>query len=156
MINKLNVQDIIYNQIPGLLEKGIKFELKELEDIKNLTKDELKLIKYSLKRVKLSFIKPSQFGLHYENPSSILEAKQFQKVLEGDLLAKDIIKRKHSLSEQRIRRKSSIKDVRIQDFYPIIVDKNTNKIIDGNHRHYALSKIKSPYAVVLYVNVKEK
>jgi hypothetical protein len=39
------------------------------------------------------------------------------------------------------------------DFYPILVNKRTNKIIDGNHRHYALSSINSPYAVVLYVDI---
>ena len=34
-----------------------------------------------------------------------------------------------------------------------MVNRTTNKIIDGNHRHYALLAANSPYAVVLYVDV---
>ena len=49
-----------------------------------------------------------------------------------------------------------VKNHREEDFNPILVDKNTNKIIDGNHRHYALSTIGSPYAVVLFVDVPKE
>jgi len=93
--------------------------------------DKLPGVKLSdLKRVKLSSIIPSQHGEDYKNASSEYEAEQFQKVLNGEL---------------------TYENVREEDYYPILVDKDTNKIIDGNHRHYALSKINSPYAVVLYV-----
>jgi len=133
---KLNIQDLAYKQIPGLLEKGIKNELKFLsnkinmsfEDIKNTTKPQIK-------RVPLSSIEPSQYGEDYENPSSEYEAEEFEKILNGE---------------------KDVKNHREEDFNPILVDKNTNKIIDGNHRHYALSTIGSPYAVVLFVDVPKE
>ncbi len=124
--SELNVQDVMYKQVPGLLKKGIesvyipdKYDKSTLE----------------IKRVPLSQIKPTQFGGDYENPSSEYEAKQFQDVLDG---------------------KRTSEDVRLENFYPLLVDEKTNRIIDGNHRHYALSKINSPYAVVLYVNPKKE
>jgi hypothetical protein len=132
----LNIQDLAYKQIPGLLEKGIKNELKFLsnkinmsfEDIKNTTKPQIK-------RVPLYSIEPSQYGEDYENPSSEYEAEEFEKILNGE---------------------KDVKNHREEDFNPILVDKNTNKIIDGNHRHYALSTIGSPYAVVLFVDVPKE
>jgi hypothetical protein len=132
----LNIQDLAYKQIPGLLEKGIKNELKFLsnkmrksfEDIKNITKPQIK-------RVPLYSIEPSQYGEDYENPSSKYEVEEFEKILNG---------------------KKDIKNHREEDFNPILADKNTNKIIDGNHRHYALSTIGSPYAVVLFVDVPKE
>ena len=130
---QLNIQDLAYKKIPGLLKKGIEEELEflsyvmdeTLEDTKNLTNPEIK-------RVPLKSIKPSQQGEDYKNPSSESEAEEFRKILNGE---------------------KNVEDHREGDLHPILVNRITNKIIDGNHRHYALLAANSPYAVVLYVDV---
>jgi hypothetical protein len=144
---ELNIQDLAYQQIPGLLEKGIKYELAHFRGfMKSFYKwsgpkdrndffDFIENVKGEIKRVPLSSIKPSQFDEDYKNPSSEYEAEEFQKMLNGE---------------------KAIEDHRKEDFYPILVNKRDNKIIDGNHRHYALSAINSPYAVVLYVDVPKQ
>lgn len=132
----LNIQDLAYKQIPGLLEKGIKNELKFLSNKINMSFEDMKnTTKPQIKRVPLSSIEPSQYGEDYENPSSEYEAEEFEKILNGE---------------------KDVKNHREEDFNPILVDKNTNKIIDGNHRHYALSTIGSSYAVVLFVDVPKE
>ena len=130
---QLNIQDLAYQQIPGLLEKGIENELGFLSDIMDETLENTKTFTNpEIKRVPLKSIKPSQHGEDYKNPSSEYEAEEFRKILNGE---------------------KNIKDHRKEDLYPILVNRTTNKIIDGNHRHYALLAINSPYAVVLYVDV---
>ena len=130
---QLNIQDLAYQQIPGLLEKGIENELGFLSDIMDETLENTKsLTNPEIKRVPLKSIKPSQHGEDYKNPSSESEAEEFRKILNSE---------------------KDIEDHRKEDFYPILVNRTTNKIIDGNHRHYALLAINSPYAVVLYVDV---
>jgi len=144
---ELNVQDIVYKQDPTILEKGIKKEKEFLrawlpQVVKGVWEKTMRerepfwkfldSFKGSIKRVPLSSIKPSQTGEDYENNSSKYEAEIYKKILSGEKTSKDI---------------------RINDFYPILVNGNTNKIIDGNHRHYALSAINSPYAVCLFVNI---
>ena len=144
---KLNVQDLAYKQIPGLLEKGINYGLAHFRGFmkssykwsgpkdRNEFFDFIENIKGEIKRVPLSSIKPSQSGNDYKNSSSEYEAEEFQKILDGE---------------------KNIEDHRKEDFYPILVNKRDNKILDGNHRHYALSAINSPYAVVLYVDVPKQ
>ena len=130
---QLNVQDLAYKQIPGLLEKGIERELEFLSDIMDETLEDTKnLTNPEIKRVPLKFIKPSQHGEDYKNPSSESEAEEFRKILNGE---------------------KNVEDHREGDLHPILVNRITNKIIDGNHRHYALLAANSPYAVVLYVDV---
>ena len=130
---QLNIQDLAYKQIPGLLEKGIKRELEFLSDIMDETLEDTKnLTNPEIKRVPLKSIKPSQHGEDYKNPSSESEAEDFRKILNGE---------------------KNIEDHREGDLHPILVNRITNKIIDGNHRHYALLAANSPYAVVLYVDV---
>ena len=144
---ELNVQDLAYQQIPGLLEKGIDYGLAHFKSFiksfykwsgtkdKNEFFDFIESLNGEIKRVPLSSIIPSQKGKDYKNASSESEAEEFQKILDGE---------------------KSVDDHRKEDFYPIVVNKRDNKIIDGNHRHYALSSISSPYAVVLYIDVPEK
>ena len=133
---KLNIQDLAYKQIPGLLEKGIKNELKFLSNKMNMSFEDTKnATKPQIKRVPLSSIEPSQYDEDYKNPSSKYEVEEFEKILNGE---------------------KDIKNHREEDFNPILVDKNTNKIVDGNHRHYALSTIGSPYAVVLFVDIPKE
>jgi len=130
---QLNVQDLAYKQIPGLLEKGIEEELEFLSDIMDETLEDTKnLTNPEIKRVPLKSIKPSQQGEDYKNPSSESEAEEFRKILNGE---------------------KNVEDHREGDLHPILVNRITNKIIDGNHRHYALLAANSPYAVVLYVDV---
>lgn len=130
---QLNIQDLAYKQIPGLLEKGIKRELEFLSDIMDETLEDTKnLTNPEIKRVPLKSIKPSQHGEDYKNPSSESEAEEFRKILNGE---------------------KNVEDHREGDLHPILVNRITNKIIDGNHRHYALLAANSPYAVVLYVDV---
>ena len=130
---QLNIQDLAYKQIPGLLEKGIKKELEFLSDIMDETLEDTKnLTNPEIKRVPLKSIKPSQQGEDYKNPSSESEAEEFRKILNGE---------------------KNVEDHREGDLHPILVNRITNKIIDGNHRHYALLAANSPYAVVLYVDV---
>ena len=133
---QLNVQDLAYKQIPGLLEKGIERELEFLSDIMDETLEDTKnLTNPEIKRVPLKSIKPSQHGEDYKNPSSESEAEEFRKILNGE---------------------KNVEDHREGDLYPILVNRITNKIIDGNHRHYALLAANSPYAVVLYVDVPKE
>ena len=144
---ELNVQDLAYQQIPGLLEKGINYGLAHFRAFiksfykwsgtkdKNEFFDFIESLNGEIKRVPLSSIIPSQKGKDYKNPSSEYEAEEFQKILD---------------------REKNVEDHRKEDFYPIVVNKRDNKIIDGNHRHYALSSINSPYAVILYIDVPEK
>jgi hypothetical protein len=133
---QLNIQDLAYDQIPGLLKRSIKKELEFLSDIVDKTLEDTKnLTNPEIQRVPLESIKPSQHEEDYENSSSKSEAEEFQKILNG---------------------KKNIGDHREEDFYPIVVNKKDNKIIDGNHRHYALLATKSPYAVVLYVDVPKE
>lgn len=130
---QLNIQDLAYKQIPGLLEKGIERELEFLSDIMDETLEDTKnLTNPEIKRVPLKSIKPSQQGEDYKNPSSESEAEEFRKILNGE---------------------KNVEDHREGDLHPILVNRITNKIIDGNHRHYALLAANSPYAVVLYVDV---
>lgn len=131
-----NIQDIAYEQNPGLLNKGILEELKFVSHIMDEYLDDVKKITNpQIKRVPLKTIIPSQKGEDYKNASSEYESEEFLKILKGD---------------------KSTQNHRKEDFYPILVNRNTNKIIDGNHRHYALSSINSPYAVVLYVDVPKE
>jgi hypothetical protein len=144
---ELNIQDLAYQQIPGLLEKGINYGLAHFRAfIKSFykwsgTKDKNEFFNFieslngEIKRVPLSSIIPSQKGEDYKNASSEYEAEEFKKILNGE---------------------KNVEDHRKEDFYPIVVNKRDNKIIDGNHRHYALSSINSPYAVILYIDVPEK
>jgi hypothetical protein len=142
-----NIQDLAYKQIPGLLEKGINYGLNHFKSFiksfykwsgikdKNEFFDFIESLNGEIKRVPLNSIIPSQKGKDYKNASSEHEAEEFQKILNGE---------------------KNVEDHRKEDFYPIVVNKKDNKIIDGNHRHYALSAIKSPYAVVLYVDVSKE
>lgn len=146
-LTKKNIQDLAYKEIPGLLKKGINYELAHLsaflksyykwsnKEDKNAFFDFIENLKGEIKRVPLSSLTPSQNNKDYKNSSSESEAEEFQNILKGE---------------------KNIKDHRKEDFYPLLVNKKDNEIIDGNHRHYALSSINSPYVVVLYVDIPPK
>jgi phosphopantetheine adenylyltransferase len=77
-------------------------------------KEKYNLKDYTVKILPIDKVKPTQFGEDYINASSEYEAEQYKKYIEG---------------------KIEVKDLRKEDFYPIIVDKDTMEILDGNHRH---------------------
>jgi len=127
-----NVQDIVYNQRPGLLENGIeRVSSGTLYYVKNHGFNGIVSIDENVTRVLLSSIKPTQFGEDYENEGSQAQAEEFQKILNGEAF-----------------------EIRPEDYYPLLVEKRTGMILDGNHRHYALSAVNSPYAVVIFVTAK--
>ena len=142
--NDLNVQDLIYKQDPQILKDGIKKELIFIKTLlpqtakyagkENREKfwDFIKSLKGKIKRVPLNSVFPTQSGDDYKNASSEAEAEEFEKVINGEL---------------------SVNDVRKQNYYPLLINSTNDKIIDGHHRHYALTKINSPYAVCLFVDI---
>ena len=131
---ELNIQDFIYKQELSL-DHGVERELDFLSGITKIPFNKIEsIVNPEIKRVPLSSIKPTQFGDDYKNSSSEHEVEIYKQVLKGEY----------------------DRDLRLSDFDPILVDRKTNRILDGNHRHYALSAINSPYVVVLYVDVPEK
>jgi hypothetical protein len=71
---------------------------------------------YTLVTLPVESIVPSQTGEDYENVSSKYDAETYKLVKEGA---------------------KKVDEVRLESFYPIVVDKSSLEIIDGNHRHYA-------------------
>jgi len=144
---KINVQDLAYSKNKTILDRGTRKELnffrlwlpqrlnirgrKERDELFDYIDSE----KGEIARVPIYQIKPSQYNDDYKNSSSDRTSEIYKLFNKG---------------------RYDVSDIRISDFYPILVDKNTNRIINGNHRHYALTKVKSPYAVVLYVDIPEK
>lgn len=135
--DKLNVQDLYYKQRPNYLQKAIKFELGFIDlimDKGDKNKDSVKT-GATIVRIPLTSIRPSQSGKNYKNPSSEYESEQFIKFKNNEITADD---------------------VRDSDFNPILVNKRTMKIIDGNHKHYAMLKSNEPYAVCLMVDIPKE
>jgi hypothetical protein len=139
-------QDIIFNQIGDVgVQKLIDFELNhlkaQLKQKQTYSKkeriaiwnfiDKIKKTAKDLKKVPLNELNPTQFGEDYKNPSSENNVDTYKKVISGEY---------------------NSDDVRIYDFAPLLIDKNNNNILDGNHRHYAFSQIGVPYVYVLYVD----
>lgn len=90
---------------------------------------------YTVEMVPLDKVKPSQSGDDYINDSSRYQAKQYKKYLEGDI---------------------DVNDLRFQDYYPIVVNRDTMEIIDGNHRHAAHTLLGLPKIKVILVNSIDK
>ena len=110
-----NVQDIVYNRYPGFLEKAIKTVTIQVDYYAKNNSFIISSIDKDVSRVPLKSIRPTQFGEDYKNDSSEHQAKSFKKVLNGAEHDRD------------------------EDYYPLVVDRITGLILDGNHRHYALS-----------------
>lgn len=124
----MNVQDKAY-QYYGSLVPFVKDQLRFA--LNNLTATAQSL-KPRLKRVPVDSLVPVQSGTNYWNEYSKKQAEEFNLIDNGS--------------------KEVISKVKLSNFNPILVDINTNRILDGHHRHAALSSIKAPYAVVLYVD----
>ncbi len=96
-------------------------------------KDKYNLKDYTVEILPIDKIKPTQFGEDYINASSEYEAEQYQKYIDGEIEAEDL---------------------RREDFYPIVVDKDTMEILDGNHRHAVHTMLSIPKIKAILVSKK--
>lgn len=115
-------------------ETGQDYIQQSLKNIPLRNKYDIK--DYKVVTLPLDKVKPTQFGKEYINPSSEYEAEQYRKYIEGKIGAEDLRK---------------------EDFYPIIVDKDTMEIIDGNHRHAVHKMLGIPQikAILVSKNLNE-
>lgn len=97
-------------------ETGKEWVKEAIDNIPIKNANEYDLKNYSVKDMSLKDLKPTQEGEDRVNASSKYTAEQMNEFLEG---------------------KISAEDVRKEDFYPIIIDGETNEILDGNHRFSA-------------------
>jgi hypothetical protein len=96
-------------------------------------KDKYNLKDYTVEILPIDKVKPTQFGEDYINASSEYEAEQYQKYIDGEISAEDL---------------------RREDFYPIVVDKDTMEILDGNHRHAVHTILSIPKIKAILVSKK--
>jgi hypothetical protein len=99
-------------------------------------KDKYNLKDYTVEILPIDKVKPTQFGEDYINTSSEYEAEQYQKYIDGEI---------------------EVEDLRREDFYPIVVDKDTMEILDGNHRHavHTILGIPKIKAILISKNLNE-
>ena len=88
---------------------------------------------YKVKILSVDKIKPTQFGEDYINASSEYEAEVYDEYLKGE---------------------RSVEDLRKEDFYPIVVDKDTMEILDGNHRHAVHTMLGIPKIKAILISKK--
>jgi len=123
----MTIQEQILNQLPEKRKEDlIQSQITQVKDF--LLRSNMKLICYDLVTISINEVIPSQHNEDYENDSSKYDASVFLAVINGN---------------------SDINDLRLDTFRPIAVDKNTMKIIDGNHRHYAIKKVGEKNVYVL-------
>ena len=96
-------------------------------------KEKYNLEDYTVKVLPLDKIKPTQFGEDYINASSEYEAEQYKEYIKGEISAQDLRK---------------------EDFYPIVVDRDTMEILDGNHRHAVHTMLGIPKIKAILVSKK--
>lgn len=123
----MTIQEQILNQIPEKRKEDlIRSQINNAKGI--LTRNNLELTSYTLGVISIDEIIPSQYDEDYENESSKYDVGVFLGVIKGIV---------------------DINALRLETFRPIAVNKNTMKIIDGNHRHYALKTAGETNAYVL-------
>jgi hypothetical protein len=115
----MTIQEKILNQLP-LNKKEDLMRSQINEAISILSRSKLKLESYTLVTLPINEVIPSQQGEDYKNASSEYDVSVYQAIMNGEM---------------------NINDIRLNTFRPIAVDKNTMKIIDGNHRHYAIKTV---------------
>lgn len=124
----MTIQEKILNQLPiKRKEDLIQSQITEVREI--LSRSKLKLNSYDLVTLSIKKVIPTQYNEDYKNDSSKYDASVFLAVMNGN---------------------KDINDIRLDTFRPIAVDKNTMKIIDGNHRHYAIKTVgeKNVYVIL--------
>jgi len=128
----MTIQEQILNQLSEKRKEDlIRTQINHAKGI--LIRSNLELTSYSLNVISINDIIPSQYNEDYENESSKYDVEVFLSVIKGI---------------------SDINDLRLATFRPIAIDKNTMKIIDGNHRHYALKNAGEKNAYVLLCETK--
>jgi hypothetical protein len=122
----MTLQEQVLNQIPKKKEDLIQSQINNAKSI--LLRNNLKLTAYTLKSISINKIIPSQNNEDYVNESSKYDVDIFLDVKKGLI---------------------DLNTLRLETFRPIAINKNTMKIIDGNHRHYALKTAGETNAYVL-------
>ena len=126
-----NLNENILPQEKFAQEKNQDYVEQALKILPN--KDEYNLKDYTVEILPIDKVKPTQFGEDYINASSEYEAEQYQKYIDGEIEAEDL---------------------RREDFYPIVVDKDTMEILDGNHRHAVHTMLSIPKIKAILVSKK--
>lgn len=130
----MTIQEKILEQISGSRkEKLINSQITDANNI--LERKNLKLKNCILSILPVSQIIPSQEGDDYKNESSKFDAEIFKEVKNGF---------------------KNPEQVRLESFRPIVVNKMTMEIIDGNHRHYALQSIGEENILVLLCETEKE
>ena len=125
-----NINEEVLPQEKFAQETGKDWAKESLRivDLKNYD-----LENYTIKTLPLESVKPTQFGEDYINASSEYEAEVYDEYLKGEIEARD---------------------VRKEDFYPIVVDKDTMEILDGNHRHAVHTMLNLPKIKAILISKK--
>ncbi len=123
----MTIQEKILDQIPAVSkELLINSQITEANNI--LSRQNLKIKNCILSTLPISNIYATQSGDDYQNDSSKFDATIFNEVKNGS---------------------KNFENVRLESFRPIVVNKKSMEIIDGNHRHYALRSIGEQNILVL-------
>lgn len=123
----MTLQEKILSQISEKRKDDlIRSQINNAKSI--LARDSLELTTYALDVIPINEIIPSQYDEDYENESSKYDVGVFLDVIKETV---------------------DINTLRLELFRPIAVNKSTMKIIDGNHRHYALKTSGETKAYVL-------
>ncbi|MBC7425840.1 MAG: hypothetical protein H7321_04825 [Bacteroidia bacterium] len=112
----------IQEKLLSTLDESLRNSLinSQVSEAKGILKQQGKSIDdWKLVTFNLHDLIPTQQGDDYNNASSDEDAKQYEKVKSGIY---------------------NIDEIRLKSFRPICVEFGTLKIIDGNHRHSAITK----------------
>jgi hypothetical protein len=127
----MTLQEIILDSL--LIEKQKFLIDNQLEEANDILKRDGKFIKsFVITSIGIDEVRPSQIGEDYENPSSKEDAVIYSLAKKGNI---------------------GIDDLRLESFRPILVDRKTNEIIDGNHRHYAAKAVCEKFIFVLLCEI---
>lgn len=128
----MTIQETSLNQLPEeVVKRLIASQIKQANNILFHKKQRIK--SYTFITLSINEVKPSQFGEDYENNSSKYDAEIYKAI---------------------ISRTKKVEDVRLESLCPIVVDKNTMTIIDGNHRHYATYSIGEKFIYTILCEIE--
>lgn len=116
-------------------ETGKDWVKESVNNLPGLYTDKYDLKSGKLESISLDKLKPTQEGEDRVNASSKAEAEVMQQFLDGEI---------------------EVNDVRKEDFYPIVVDADTMKILDGNHRFSAYEMLGLKKVNIVMLQPKEK
>lgn len=141
LFHSLKIMEIsIQEKLLGTLDETLRNKLidSQVNEANGILIQQRKLMaNWKIVTLNVHDVKPTQDGDDYNNASSEEDAKQYEKVKMGIY---------------------NIDEIRLNSFRPICVELATMKIIDGNHRHSAITKCgeKLIYAMLCVVeNIKK-